>query len=514
MAEKTRKEKSIKNFCFGMIFLAIRIIFFFIIRTTVIFDLGLEAFSVGSVFHEIIALLALSELGIGSAIVFHLYKPLAVEDYETVGKLLALYRKVFYTLAVFILLVGLALMPFVPKFVNNVTSLSPEYLRLLFFICITCSAASYINSYQVTLLNADQKSFVYSVAESICFTVFTTLIIISAKVTKSYMMHTALCGIQTYCTNLICAIYVKKNYPEIRYDKELSREEKKELIVDIKNICGKKICGFIKSSTDGILISTLVDTLKVGLYNNYKSLYSLVYKLTSVIFRSTNGSIGNLMATEDNEKCISLVYKMTFMYFFIGSIFCNVFICSVDTVIHFWLGVSFKLDITSVVASVWLVFLDVTKTSVCQFLEASGLFKADRNISVIGAVINLVLSIILGIYWGIAGIIGASCISSLYELILKGKTLFNDRFCKSSKQFIYYVLKLLLCYTAQFSLCFLFCCLRHNGYDVTDICIKIGMSLFVAPFFILVFYRKTEEYLYLYHMINGAINSMRRNIKG
>ena len=83
-----RTQKSIKNILFGILFQITAVLSNFICRTMMIRYLGIEVISLNGLFWEIVSMLSLAELGIGSAMVYHLYQPIAEKNIERIKNLL------------------------------------------------------------------------------------------------------------------------------------------------------------------------------------------------------------------------------------------------------------------------------------------------------------------------------------------------------------------------------------------------------------------------------------------
>ena len=67
-------------------------------RTIIIYYLGAEFLGLNSCLQSILQVLNLAELGVGSAMVFSMYKPIAENDTEKLCALLNLYKR-YYTIS-------------------------------------------------------------------------------------------------------------------------------------------------------------------------------------------------------------------------------------------------------------------------------------------------------------------------------------------------------------------------------------------------------------------------------
>ena len=191
----------------------------------------------------------------------------------------------------------------------------------------------------------------------------------------------------------------------------------------------------VTNSTDNILISALVGTLTVGVYTNYSMVMTAVKQLSVQISGGIAGSLGNLFATERGEHCAKTLNKMTFVFFMIASSMSVCISCCITPFIRVWLGDRWVIGETVVFLCSINLFMDFCKIPLWQALEVSGLFRKDKNISIIGSTVNLIISIVLGQFWGIEGIFIGTIATYVIQIVLKIRLLYGDLFHYSSKKY-------------------------------------------------------------------------------
>ena len=120
MAE-TRTKNSIRNISFGFINRIVVLILPFITRTIILYQLGEEYLGIGTLFSSILSFLSLTELGLGTAIVYMMYKYIALNDNEGMSALLKYFRKIYRVIGTAILVLGLLLIPAVPYLIKGET---------------------------------------------------------------------------------------------------------------------------------------------------------------------------------------------------------------------------------------------------------------------------------------------------------------------------------------------------------------------------------------------------------
>ena len=119
MAKIERTKNATRNIIWGIIEKIVTILMPFICRTVFIKVLGAEYLGLNSLFSSILQVLSISELGIGTAIVFSMYKPIAEDDKDSLCALLNVYKKVYQIIGTVILVVGLAILPVLPKLISG-----------------------------------------------------------------------------------------------------------------------------------------------------------------------------------------------------------------------------------------------------------------------------------------------------------------------------------------------------------------------------------------------------------
>jgi len=153
-----RKKKSLLNIIGSLGSYFIATIFTLITQAFLIKTLGIEYSGVNGLFTNIITMLSVAELGIGTTIIFKLYKPLAENDVELIKSWMKFYKLCYMVIAGFILLIGIVIIPLIPLIVGKVDIY--ENLQLLYLISLFDTFLSYIMTYKRSILYADQKNYI------------------------------------------------------------------------------------------------------------------------------------------------------------------------------------------------------------------------------------------------------------------------------------------------------------------------------------------------------------------
>lgn len=427
---RSRTQNSVRNVSLGLFVMLPNTIVTFVTRTFLVKLLGLDAVSLNGLFSEVIAMMSLAELGIGMAIVYSLYKPLCDNDQTKISQLMSLYRSAYHIVAGATILIALILLPFIDKLVNNI-NFPVSYIRLVFLLFAINTASSYLFSYKTALLNADQKQYIVSLTTAIIRLVFSGIIIGLLYVYKNYLLFLALQIVQSITTNVVLARYVDKHYTYLNYKDKLPKTERRVVFDNIKNIFIKRLSGVITSSTDNVLISTLVSTLQVGLYSNYVLIFSAIRTLKRQITNGVAASIGNLSVNETAEKGSIVLKRLTYLFFLFSCFVCAGLMATMSNIITIWLGEEYILEEIVVYVAILNLYIEICSEPLWQYLEVSGLFRQDKYIGILGSTINLIVSIILGKMIGMVGIFIGTVCTQVIQLILKTILLYKRKYNSS-----------------------------------------------------------------------------------
>lgn len=455
MSIQSRKRSSIKNAAYGLLVTVLTIAISFVNRTFLVKYLGVELLGLNGLFTEVIAMMSLAELGVGMAIIYSLYKPIHEGNHEKINQLMTLFKSTYNLIAIVIFFIGIVALPFIHLIVKG-TDLSNGYIRLVFLLFVINASSSYLFSYNTSLINANQKQYVVSIATTLWKFIFTGLNILLLYFFENYILYLVLLITQTLCTNIYLSNYVKKQYPFIDYKDKLPYEEKQIIFQDIKNIFIKKISGVITSSSTNILISVFVNTIQVGLYSNYLMIFSVVRTLKNQLSNALKASIGDLSVSENPHKCIVVLRQLTFMFFIFAIIVCSCLFSVVTDFITIWLGSEYVMAGSIIFVAIFNLFLELSSEPLWQYLEVSGLFKQDKYIGIAGSVLNLLIAFILGYHIGIIGIFLGTIATQTLQMFLKTRLLFKFKYNEPFSSYLFVQVKMVFAFSISTYLIHLF----------------------------------------------------------
>lgn len=509
----SRVQNSIKNTSYAFAMQFINTLFNFIFRTVVIKILGIQVQSLNGLFTEVLAALSLAELGVGSAIVYNLYKPLAEGNTEKVKQLMQLFKKAYRIIAGVTFTVGVLLCPFVPLIVNSV-DYSRGYIQFVYMLFVVELSVSYLFSYKISLITADQKTYIFTKIDAILKIISLMVKIAVIVITRQYTVYLIACIVITVITNTIKSNIVNKRYSWLKEKCEpLPKEERANVFSNIKNIFIKSLSGKITNSTDNILISILVSTVQVGYYTNYSLVMGVFRQIANQIaYNGVTASLGNMMAQESKEKCIRVFYRLQYLFFLIAVVSAvAIRVCINPFIVGIWRlgGVEFLLPDYVLLVLCSTLFIEIVNRPLWAIMEVSGLFKYDKWASVAGSIVNLVVSIILGKKIGMAGIFIGTIITYLIQAIIKAYILFRMRFGVSPFRYYINLISSFAAYGVLLVAVEKLCTFITVKSTALQFVINGGIAVVSVLAVVFLFTFKTEQFNYFCQLTKSGVEKIR-----
>lgn len=496
--QRSRSEYSIINILTGFGGYFLNTIMGYVCRMVFVRCLSAEYLGVNGLFTNILSMLSLAELGIGGAIGFALYKPLAEDDRDKIATLMRFYGKAYRIIGCVVAVVGLLMMPFLNIIITNQPDIR-ENLYAIYLLYLFNTASTYFFSYRSALLTAAQRNYVV-LGINYAVTIMQSIIQIPVLlITYNYMAYLTVQTIGIFVNNVIVSWWAKKDYPYItkRKVKPLSHDEKRGLFVNIKALTINKLSTILVNNTDNIVLTYFSGLVAVGVVSNYVILTNTLSSLTSQLFNSLTASVGNLNAIENDEKKYSFFRILNLSNFWIfgwGAI--GIAFVSGD-IVKLCFGEEYVLGIAIPLVLAVNFYIVGMQNAVYAYKNTMGLFRYGQYLLLLTAAINLVLDIILGNTMGILGIYLATAIARIatnawyepYAVFRYGLKVSPFRYLRKYFEYIGVLI-------VTGGICYFLCslCQFHVAINVVIkfiICSIIPNCLFFAC------YRKSEEGQYL-----------------
>lgn len=405
MSANGRIENTLRNSVVGVASRVVVTVMGLVVRTVFIHQLSADYLGVDGLFSNILTMLSLAEMGLGSTIVFNMYKPLAEGDGLQVSKLLNLYRNAYRVIGFTVAVIGVALIPFMDYIIKDPPNV--EHLTFIYTLFLANTVSSYFFAYKRSIFQADQKQRVIETVHMEVALVKSVGEILILLLLHDYILYVVAQIFCTFLENVIISIRADRVYPYLQnYRKEgLTKEEKKPIYENIKATFIHKFGSVVLNGTDNIIISAVNGVASVGLLSNYTLLTSSVDMFLSIISNSMTGSVGNYIATESTDNYENLLNRMTFMNYImygmimVGSIaILNPFVC-------LWAGETYVLGLPIVVVHCINLYINGVLAPVWTFRATMGLFVHGKWRPLVSAVVNLVVSIWWGKEMGVIGVL-------------------------------------------------------------------------------------------------------------
>lgn len=410
----TRTEYSILNILTGVGGYALNTLLGFICRMVFVKYLSADYLGVNGLFTNILTMLSLAELGVGSAVVFALYKPLARNDEKKIASLVRFYGHAYISIGIVIGIIGLLLLPFLNVIITEQPHIH-ESIYLLYLINLFNTSVTYFFSYRSSLLIAAQQNYLVSGINYV-ITILQSIVQMGALIlTHDYLVYLFIQTIGILIYNIIISKIAVKKYPFIKNKKiePLTKNEKKSLFANIRDLMIYKISGLLVNSTDNILITFFNGLSTTGITSNYTLLVNTLNTLLSQMFNGLTASIGNHNAlSEKNEQFLMFKFLNLLNFWFYAWATLGIIFCSSD-IVRYCFGKEYVLsnDIVFIIA---FNFYIVGSTNILGiYKDTLGLFHYGRFVQLFTGIINIILSVIFGMNYGVFGILLATGIARL-----------------------------------------------------------------------------------------------------
>lgn len=507
MQGNSRTNMVVKNIAIGLSGQMLMKILAFVSRTIFIQMLGVVYLGVNGLFTNILSILSLAELGIGTAIVYSLYEPLAKKNESLVESLVALYAKAYFIIGSIIFVLGLMVAPFLDLFIRDQPNI--QDLTLIYLLYLISTTSSYFFAYKRALFTADQKNYVNLIYDNI-FGVITVFIQMGVLLTTgNFVLYLVIKIVFTLIANIMISFKADKAYPYIKNKTKMPipKIKVREIKKNVYSMFMMSIGTVVVNGTDNLVISSFIGLVWVGLYSNYIMIVAVLEALITQIFNPITASVGNLVSLESKEKSLEVFNKINYLNFVIYSVVCiNLFIF-LNPFISLWIGQEYILSTPIVLVFVLNIYLMGMRRTLSVYTRALGLFYHFRYIAFMDAGINLVVSLLLVTRLGIIGVLlGTTTATILTYLFYEPHILFKHYFKET-----------ILIYIRKY--CYYFLITALSGFLLYNVTLQLGISnwielflnLIVANIFIafllVVFSIKAAEFNYFRAMIFRILGS-------
>ena len=500
-----RVKSAKRNIAFGYVGQVATAVMSFILRNVFILYLSENLLGINSTYTNVLALLNMAELGIGTALNFSLYEPVARGDREKIKSYMQLYRKAYYVIACVVAVIGLALVPFLKYLVKNPGEMTVRDMTIYYLIFLFNTVSSYFVAYKYSLINAEQKNYIQTNIITITkiFTVFFQIVVVIA--TRNFYLFLLTDAVIQLIQKIFVSRFLDNMYPYLREKNitPLSKSESDQVWSKTKAWVFHKVGDVARLQTDALIISSLIEVKMSGHVDNYNLIISTVSNFVNIIFNSVISSFGNLIATESRQKQFDIFKVYRFFASWIYGFSCVGFMVLLTPLVKLWLGENWLLPASAVYCILIDYYFKGDRIVLSNFKTAAGVFEQDKYLALIQGAVNLVLSIwLVQTPLGLTGVYIGTIVSGLIANVTKPIIIYRTCFDKSASEYFFESAKYLVSLIFVLVVCNLLSAKVLTNLTIfTWILMGIIITIvFNGVYFVL--YGRSEEFKYLWNKVS------------
>ncbi len=509
MDAKSRTEYSAKNTTVALISRLTAIFMGYVLRVVFTHTLSESYVGVNGLFLDIINVLSLSEMGVGTAITYALYRPIAEENIEKQKSLMRMFGWFYRIVALIVAVAGLALIPFFDIVIKDYKSV--DHLILIYLLYLVNTICSYLLIYKKTLMDAHQLNYIGTFYLTMSWVVQDVLQILVLVLWKNFILFLLINIFTTVVCNVCISRKADKLYPYLR-DREvqpLPKPEREEIFQNIRAMLMHKAGTVIVNNTDNLILSAFAGLASVGSYSNYYLVIGSIRQLLTQVFQGITASVGNLGVTENKER----VKKVFEAIFFLGQWMYGLAVICLYEIINPFVEMSFGKQYLFSRGVVFILcvnfFINGMRNAALIFRDSLGLFWHDRYKAIAEAALNLIISIVLVKQLGVAGVFLGTLISmALTSVWVEPYILYKHEFQMSCAGYFARYLAYVAVIGAAWYVTDFICGLIGGSLGVVLIG-RTCISLSIPNLIFLLVYCRTKEFAFLLEKLRLLLKKKR-----
>lgn len=501
-----RSTNSIKNAIVAIIMSITTILVGFVSQRIFIQTLGTEYLGINGLFTNILSMLSIVELGLGSAIIYHLYKPIAENDENKIKSLMLFYKIAYRVIAGLIAILGLCVIPFLHKIVGQVTI--KESIIYIFILTTLDIIASYLLTYKRSILYANQKNYIVNLVHIGYLIIMNGLQIAFLITTHNYIIYLWLKIICRIAENVILTGIANRLYPYIKDKnvKPISKSMQRSIFTKVKGLIYHKVGTVIVTGTDNIIISRFFGVTTVGLYSNYNLIINAVLNLFHQAFGSLLATVGNLLVEKNHKKSYAIYKNMLFLNSWIFAFASAGVLCIIEPFVKVWLGNEYILPFNVLIALVINLYIQGVRKTNTNFQEAAGIYYEDRYVPIFSAIVNIVVSIVLAKMMGLVGVFIGTIMSTLVLFSYSyPKYVYMPLFEKTYAQYLKDYFRIVIIAIIAVFATYIITSLIKVGNNILQIIINLIIVCIIPNIIHLLVFYKSDELKYYKDMIQNIL---------
>ena len=409
-----RKKKAFINICFSLILEFITVVSGLIVPRLIIGTFGSDVNGLVNSIASFVAYITLLQTGVGSAVKAALYKPLAQKNHDELCTVVKSAEKFFKKIAIATIIYIGALMVLFPGVIAK--EYGWIYTASLVLVVGIGTAAQYFFgiTYQM-VLEADQVSYIYSIIQIITVILNTVFVVILINFGYSIQIVKLASAFFFVIRPIVLGAYTKR-----RYKINLNVPDNKNLLSQRWDAFAQSIAYFIHSKTDIFVLTIFSSLINVSIYSVYALVTTGLASLIDAIDKAVRAAFGNIIACNEKKTLResfsaynSLIHMLATSFFATAGItvfsFIQVYVKNVQ-------DANYIQPIFGVLI-VTAQFVYCLRSPYNSIIYAAGKFKETSIPAGIEAGINIVLSCILVIKFGLVGVAIGTLVAMSYRTI-------------------------------------------------------------------------------------------------
>lgn len=433
-----RVENAKRNLLFGILNRIVFTLVPFLSRTVLIYVLGMEYVGLNELLVSVLQVLNLADLGIGSAIVYALYEPVANDDRPTIRALMNYYRRVYHAIGLVIAMLGLVLMPFLPHLIKGEPPADVN-LYVLYLVYLANTVFSYLLfAYKQALPTAMQRVDVVSNVNTITTILLNLAQVVLLLIFRNYYAFLFVIPVFTIVNNILMSIHVDKTYPDYKPEGMITKELRASIRKRVFGLSIQRVCATTRNTFDNMVLSAFIGLVVTGKYGTYLLVMNAVTGILAVVTTSILPTVGNSIVTDSTDKNYNDMRLMNSVYMLIAGFCASCMLSLYQPFMRIWTGAHNMLGF-EVVALLVIYFYGLKMGDIISlYASGAGLWWEMRWRAIAETILNVALNLIFVQIWGVAGVV-ASTIVSIFAVnfILASRIIFKHYF-KNGKLGEYY----------------------------------------------------------------------------
>ena len=510
---KRRKELTILNAITSIALSGITIVIGFVSQRVFIDALGSEYLGLSNLFSNLVSVLTMADMGLSSAVVFHLYAPLAKKQHDRLRSIMNFYRRTCRIVALIIVVFGALMMPLLGTIVDN----SPVGIEIhaVFLLFVANAVFSYLMNYKRALIQADQKSYMISLVHVFYVIALNSIQIAILVISQNYYAYLAIAIVARIIENLVLNKIAIKRYANIFSEPEspkIDTAAKKGIIRMMKGTAFHNVAGQITSSKDSVIISSMFGLGALGRYANYQMVFSAAATLISQVFSAITANLGSVLVEDNKGKSFEVFKKILLVNNCLVLVFSVGLFSVLSDFIKVWLGSSFELPFGFLLIFSITFYLQTIRQATITLLLAAGVVYENRFVPVMETCINVIASILCAYIFGLSGVLIGTSISMVFlHLFSYPKFAYSVALGQSKAAYVRQFILNFAIFLASLTISAVISSTVVIESPILHGAVTGMSSLLVSGMFLLAAYKSTPEFKYFSQLIKSKLNTKSQN---